>query len=145
MFLGQYRHSFDEKGRLTIPARYRELLENEGYVVQGFDQNLMVFTVSIFKSLANYLNQAIITDATSRQLKRLFFAHANHVEVDRVGRILIPQYLREWAGLDCEAVVIGSGDYFELWSPEQWDNQEAQLQNAEANSQRFAAFQLTTK
>ena len=145
MFLGQYRHSFDEKGRITIPSRYREILKGEGYVAQGFDQNLMVFTVPVFESLARRLNQANITDSSSRLLKRLFFAHTSYVEVDKVGRILIPQYLREWAGLTEEVMVIGSGDYFELWSPELWKTQEAQLQNADENSQRFAAFQLTTQ
>jgi MraZ protein len=143
MFLGQYRHTFDDKGRLTIPARYRDLLENGAYVSQGLDRNLMVFTKATFERLSLQLNHMNMTDPVVRQLKRIFFANSDYVEVDKSGRILIPQFLRDVSGLDGEAVIVGSGDYFEIWSPGIWEGQEELLKDTEANAQRFVAFNLS--
>ena len=144
MFLGQYRHSLDNKGRLTVPARYRELLEEGAYITQGFDRNLMIWKSSAFESISQRVGQMSITDPASRLLRRLIFSSGERVEVDRAGRILIPQFLRQAAYLDGEAVVVGVGDYFEVWSPSLWDEQAAQLQDTEANAQRFIAFDLTS-
>ncbi|NMB88080.1 MAG: division/cell wall cluster transcriptional repressor MraZ [Chloroflexi bacterium] len=142
MFLGQYEHTIDDKGRMTIPARYRDLLEDGAYITQGFDQNLMVLTATSFEEMYNRVNQMSMTDPTARQLKRLIFSHANRVEVDRLGRMLIPQYLRQAASIDGAAVVVGVGDYFEIWSPDNWASQTDNLLDAEANAQRFAALNL---
>ncbi len=143
MFLGQYRHSFDDKGRLTIPARFREPLEKGAYVIQGFDKNLMVFTAETFEKISQQLNRMNMTDPTVRQLKRLFFANADFIEKDKAGRVLIPQFLREVAGVQTETIIVGSGDYFEIWAPEQWENQESLLKDTDANPQRFMAFNLS--
>jgi MraZ protein len=145
MFLGQYRHNFDDKGRLTIPARYRELLENGAYVSQGLDRNLIVFTKDRFEHLTLQLNRMNMTDPAVRQLKRIFFANSNYVEVDKAGRILIPQFLREVSGLNGEAVIVGSGEYFEIWSPEIWAGQEELLKDTESNAQRFVAINLSAE
>jgi MraZ protein len=142
MFLGQYRHTIDNKGRLTIPARYRELLVEGAYVIQGFDQNLMVLTPSAFDSVSRRVSQMSMTDPTARQLKRLLFSTGDKVEVDRSGRILIQQFLREVAGLDSEAIVVGVGDYFEIWAPEVWEQQATLIKDVDANAQRFVAFDL---
>ena len=142
MFLGQYRHTIDNKGRLTIPARYRELLVEGAYVIQGFDQNLMVLTPSAFNSVSRHVSQMSMTDPTARQLKRLLFSTGDKVEVDRSGRILIQQFLREVASLDSEAIVVGVGDYFEIWAPEVWEQQATLIKDVDANAQRFVAFDL---
>ncbi len=142
MFLGRYEHTIDDKGRLTIPVRYRELLAEGAYVTQGFDHNLMVLTQSSFDQVYAYINQISLTNPDARLLKRLIFSSAEHVEVDKVGRILIPQYQREFAQLESRAILVGSGDYFEIWSPEEWERQNESLQNTEANEHRFAAFDL---
>jgi len=144
MFLGQYQHNLDNKGRLTIPARYRDLLEAGAYVTQGFDTNLMVWTVSAFETISRGVNQISITDPSSRLLRRLIYAHGERLEVDRAGRILIPSYLRQAANLEGEVVIVGVGDYFEIWSPEKWSEQLTQLQDGQANAQRFEAFDLAT-
>lgn len=145
MFLGQYHHTIDNKGRLTIPARFRELLAAEGaYITLGFDQNLMVLTVPSFDQIYQRINHTSMTDPTARLLKRLIFSGADQVGVDKTGRILIPQFLREAAELDSEAVVVGVGDYFEIWSPELWAGQMAQIEDAEANAQRFMALDIST-
>ncbi len=144
MFLGQYRHNIDDKGRLTIPARYRELLQDGAYVLQGFDRNLMLMTAPTFEQVYRRVNQMSMTDPTARQLMRLIFAAADRVDVDKTGRILLPQFLREVSGIQGEAVVVGVGNFIEIWTPEDWAEQVAMLQDAEANAQRFAAFDLST-
>jgi MraZ protein len=143
MFLGRYEHNIDEKGRLTIPARFRELLENGAYVTQGFDRNLMVLTAPAFERISQRVNQLSMTDPVARQLKRLIFAGAERCEFDRAGRMLLPQFLRESVHLNGAAIVVGAGDYIEIWSPEQWAEQNELLQDAEANAQRFAALDLS--
>ncbi|MDH5507447.1 MAG: division/cell wall cluster transcriptional repressor MraZ [Anaerolineae bacterium] len=143
MFLGQYQHNIDEKGRLTIPARFRELLSDGAYVTQGFDANLMVLRAPTFEFISQRVNQMSMTDPVARELKRLLFSTADRVETDKNGRILIPQFLREVAGLDGEAMLVGVGDYFEIWSPQPWQQQISQLQDTGANAQRFAALDLS--
>lgn len=143
MFLGQFEHTVDEKGRMTIPARFRELLEGGAYVTQGFDSNLIVLPTGAFQQIYQRVNQLSMTDPTTRQLKRLIFSYATRLEFDKAGRILLPQFLRETAGLDGAAVVVGVGDYFEIWSVQHWADQNDNLRDADANSQRFAALDLS--
>ena len=142
MFLGRYEHTIDEKGRLTIPARYRELLENGAYVTQGFDHNLIVLPAPSFEQMYVHVNEMSMTDPNARQLKRLIFSSAERCEFDRAGRILLPQFLRESVGLDGSATLVGVGDYFEIWSPHGWAQQNELLQDTETTTQRFAALNL---
>jgi MraZ protein len=144
MFLGQYQHNLDNKGRLTIPARYRELLEEGAYLTQGFDRNLMVMTVAAFEAFSQRVRGMSITDSKARLLKRLLFSSGERVEVDKAGRILIPQFLRQAADLDGEAVVVGVGDYFEIWSPEHWKEQAVKLQDADTNADLFSVFDISS-
>ncbi len=146
MFLGQYQHSLDSKGRLTIPSRFREAMIADGaYVTQGFDCNLMVLTVPAFEHISQRVNQLSMTEPTARLLKRLIFSTAELVEVDKAGRILIPEFLRFATRLESEAIIVGTGDYFEIWSPGLWAEQTAKLQDADANAQRFALLDLSTE
>ena len=143
MFLGQYQHNLDEKGRLMIPARYRELLAAGAFVTQGFDKCLMVMTDIYFGQVYDRINAMNLADPTARLLRRLILSNAYPVEVDKVGRILIPQNLRQVIALNGEAIVAGQGDYFEVWSPAEWDAQINQLQDVETNNQRFATLDLS--
>ena len=146
MFLGRFYHNLDDKGRLTIPASFRNLLlaESGAYVLQGFDQNLMVLPSSTFESLSRRVNQMSMTDQAARLLRRLIFSTADRVEVDKAGRILIPQFLRQAAGLESGVVIVGSGEFFEIWSPEYWNAQAEQLQDTQSNALRFSALNLTS-
>ena len=145
MFLGKYKHALDIKGRLTIPSRFRELLAADGaYITQGFDHNLMVLPPTAFEKIYERVNRMSMTDNNARMLKRLIFASAEKVDVDRAGRILIPEHLRQLADLESEAIVVGLGDYFEIWAPEPWEEQLATLNDSEANAQRFAVLNLST-
>lgn len=144
MFLGQYFHSLDQKGRLTIPAKYRELLGGEVIITKGFDMNLLVMPSEVFESWANQINDQNYADPNARLLRRYLFSNGEQVEVDRTGRILIPQYLREKANLNTEIVIVGVGNFFEIWSKENWEQHKLVLDEAEGDVARFIDFQLTT-
>lgn len=145
MFLGQFQHNLDEKGRLMVPARFRELLEGGAYITQGFDRCLMVMTETYFKQVYDRVNAMNLADPTARLLRRLIFANAYPVEVDKVGRILVPQNLREFIGLNSEAIVAGQGGYFEVWTPTAWNDQMKQIQDTDANNQRFSTLNLSNQ
>ena len=144
MFLGQYQHNLDDKGRLMIPARYRDLLAAGAFITQGFDRCLMVMTDAYFQDVYARINSMNIADSTARLLKRLILSNAYPVEVDRVGRILVPQNLREFLTSESgELIVAGQGEYFEVWTPAEWQAQMEKLQDVEANEQRFATLDLS--
>jgi len=143
MFTGHYQHNLDDKGRLMIPARFRESLEGEAYITQGFDKCLMVMTGDYFKQVVERLGAMTITDPTTRLLRRMILANAFPVEVDKVGRIVVPQPLRAFIEIEGEAIVAGQGEYFEVWTPAAWNEQMAQIQDTEANNQRFATLDLS--
>ncbi len=144
MFLGQFQHNLDDKGRLMIPARYRDLLAAGAFITQGFDKCLMVMTDAYFKEVYERINNMNMADASARMLRRLILSNAYPVEVDKVGRILVPQNLREFLGITSgELTVAGQGDYFEVWTPADWKTQMDNLQDVEANQQRFATLDLS--
>ncbi len=147
MFLGRYEHTIDEKGRITIPVRYREELADGGYVCQGMDQNLMVLKSSLFDHLVSQLEVLSVTDPNTRQLQRLLFSTAEHLTFDRSGRMLLPDFLREVAQLQLEggAVLVGVGNYFEIWSPGLWVQQKEELQDGNITRQRFAPLNLSMR
>lgn len=142
MFLGQYRHSLDSKGRMIVPARFREGLDGGLYLSQGFDHNLRLLPENIFVSIYERITTMSSTDPTARQLRRLIFSTAQQVDVDGNGRILIPKYLRDVARLENEVVIVGIGEAIEIWSPEAWKQQNQMLLDAEANAERFAALDV---
>ena len=145
MFLGEYRHSIDNKARLTVPARYRELLDDGAYILRGFDRNLMVLTTKAFEAISHRLDQMSMTDPLARGLRRLIIGSATHLEVDKAGRILIPDFLCQKAGITCdkEAILVGQGSYFEIWSSDEWALQQQVLDQAEANTERFKVLDLS--
>jgi MraZ protein len=143
MFLGQQEVSVDEKGRITIPARYREILGEEGaYITRGFNHNLIVLPTTSFERIYAKVNKTSITDPAAQKFKRFFFANASKIEFDRIGRILLPMFLREITDLKEQAVVVGAGDYFEIWSVDLWRQQEESYED-DNFSQLFATLDLT--
>jgi MraZ protein len=144
MFLGQFQHNLDDKGRLMIPVRYRDLLEGGAFITQGFDRCLMVMNETYFKQVYERIEAMNLADPTARILRRLILSNAYPVEPDKIGRILVPQNLRGFLGIESgELIVAGQGDYFEVWTPTLWQEQMAQLQDTEANNQRFSALDLS--
>jgi MraZ protein len=142
MFLGQYRHSLDDKGRMIVPARFRDLLTGTIYLTQGFDQNLRILPEAAFVSIYERVTEMSSTNPTARQLRRLIFSTAQQVDIDNNGRILIPKYLRDVAHLTSEAIVVGVGEALEIWSPDAWNSQNSLLQDADSNAERFAALDI---
>ncbi len=146
MFLGEYRHSIDNKDRLTVPVRYRELMDEGAFIVRGFDRNLMVLTTKAFEAITHRLDQMSLTDPLARRLRRLVIGSASRLEIDKAGRILIPDFLCQIVGLTCDhdAVLVGQGSYFEIWSTDEWALQQKELDEAEANTERFKVLDLST-
>lgn len=142
MFMGQYEHTIDPKGRLMIPAKFRELLGDGAVVTKGFEQNLMVLPPSAFDATTKRIEELSVTVRAARLLQRQIFGFAQQVSLDKLGRILIPAFLRESAGLNEAVIVVGMSNFFEIWSPEQWQEQLRDLENPEADEQRYAAFNL---
>ena len=143
MFLGQFQHNLDEKGRLMIPAPFRQSLEGGAFISQGFDRCLMVMTEAYFGQVYERINAMNLADPAARLLRRMILSTAYQVELDKVGRILVPQNLRQYAGFDGEAIVAGQGKYIEVWSPAEWNKQMNDLQDTEATSQRLSTLNLS--
>jgi len=120
MFLGEYTHTIDEKGRLTIPAKFRGLLASGLVVTRGFDQNLMLFPLDGWQELAQRISERPLADEDLRMFRRRVFSGATDLQPDRQGRILLPPYLREFAGINGDVVIAGMFNYLELWSTEAW-------------------------
>lgn len=118
---GTYTHSVDEKGRVTLPARFRELLGDRFVVTRGFDQCLFVYPEAEWAGLEDKLAGQPLGGSDARAFKRLFFASACDAEPDRQGRVLLPQHLREHARIDREVVIIGVSDRVEIWARDRWE------------------------
>ena len=129
MFTGEYRHSVDEKGRIAVPAKFRTQLEDGAVISRWLDGCLAIHTRTGWDLLSTKVSGLPITDAGSRLFQRYVFAGAFEADLDRQGRVVVPAYLREWAGLDDEAVVVGSRDHAEIWSPARWDDYRTALES----------------
>jgi MraZ protein len=129
MFLGEYTHTIDDKGRLTIPAKYRALLAAGLVVTRGFDQNLMLFPLDGWEELAASIAQRPLSDESVRSFRRRVFSGAIDLTPDRQGRILLPQYLRDFAGIDGEVVIAGMFNYVEIWAVDAWETVRASIED----------------
>lgn len=120
MLLGEYQHTLDTKGRVTIPAKLRGELAAGLVVTRGFDQNLVAYPLSEWEALASKIMQQPLSDRTARDFRRRFFSNATDLTPDRQGRILLPVNLREFAGIATDVVIVGMFDHIEMWSKETW-------------------------
>lgn len=134
----------DARNRITVPASFKAELTGGAYMTQGFDRNLQVLTASAFEQLYRQATALNIADPLARLLLRLFLSSALELPQAKTS-IAIPDNLREFAGLKQNVLVIGQGDYFEIWAPDLWSQQEAELRNVEANATRFAGLTLGTR
>jgi MraZ protein len=115
MFLGEHQHSLDAKGRVILPARFREQLEGGAVMTKALDGCLSVFPIAEFRQRARRLQDARSRGSRERQAARTFFAGAVEIAPDKQGRVAIPQSLREYAALDRDVIVAGNFDHIELW------------------------------
>lgn len=135
MFLGEYEHTLDDKGRLAIPARFREELGESVVITRGLDHCLMGFTQTYWSQLAGQVSGLALGEFNARNIRRLLFGSATEQQMDRQGRIVVPQTLRERASLGDAVVVVGLNTYFEIWSRARW---EALQQDMDDNSGALA-------
>lgn len=141
MFLGRYNHSLDAKGRVAIPARFRDLLGSDAVITRGIDRCLSLYPMNAWNPLAEKVSSLSISDPDARAFRRMVFAEAANVELDKQGRINIPSDLRQFAGLDTEVLVVGMHTYVELWSPDAWATQaEMMEQEGSGIAQRLATL-----
>jgi MraZ protein len=136
MFLGQYTYTLDDKGRLTIPSRFREELSGRVVVTRGLDRCLSVYPTDVWREIAQKVTALPITNPRGRSLRRIFFADAIDAQLDTHGRILIPDRLRTIGDLELssEVTIIGLDSFIELWNPDRWEATSAnQLEAVEQN------------
>ncbi|MGM0420722.1 MAG: division/cell wall cluster transcriptional repressor MraZ [Bacillota bacterium] len=121
MFMGEYIHSMDNKGRVTMPAKFRDELQGEFVVTRGLDNCLFLYPLDEWKELEKKLKELPITRKNARSFVRFFFSGANQSGLDKQGRINLPNNLTKYAGLSKEVVIIGLANRIELWAKEKWD------------------------
>lgn len=120
MFMGEFQHAMDDKGRLAMPVKFREELGQAFVVTRGLDRCLFVYPSPEWEILENKLKSLPMTRADARSFTRFFFSGASECELDKQGRILVPSTLREYAGLDKDCVVLGVSNRVEIWSGSNW-------------------------
>lgn len=121
MLMGEYHHNIDDKGRLTIPSKFREDLGDKFVITRGLENCLFAYSENDFQKIVTKLQQIPFTKKDARQFMRFFLSGATTVEIDKQGRINISTPLISYANLKKECVVIGTGDRLEIWSSEGWD------------------------
>ncbi len=120
MFIGEYRHTIDTKGRLIVPAKFRELLGDEFVITRGLDGCLFVYPKEEWEAIEVKYREVSQFSKDARKFARFFFAGAAACEADKQGRILLPAVLREFAGIEKEIVLAGVVSHIEIWSKERW-------------------------
>ena len=139
MFMGEYNHTIDAKGRVIVPSKFRETLGDEFVVTKGLDGCLFVYD---HQEWAEKLKALPITNKDARAFVRFFLAGAASVEVDKQGRILLPGSLRDFAALAKDAVLIGVGSRIEIWSKERWE-EAASFDDMDAVAEHMADLGLS--
>lgn len=122
MFKGEYNHTLDAKGRLIVPSKFRELLGDEFVVAKGLDGCLFVYPSEEWQAIEERFRSAPQGTKDVRKFMRTFFAGAVDCEVDKQGRILLPEKLRQHAGLEKDVVLAGVFNHIEIWSQERWED-----------------------
>ena len=124
MFYGEYEHSMDRKGRLIIPSKFREVFKENYverfFVTRGLDTCLFVFAEDEWKKQESRFRSLSFTNREARQFNRIYFSGACEVTCDRQGRILVPQYLKDFAKIKNDAIVVGVSNRMEIWAKDQW-------------------------
>ena len=130
MLLGEYNHNLDPKGRMAMPAKFRDKLAAGAIITRGIDNCLFVFANAEWEELAKKLMALPLAQANSRAFVRLMMAGATDVAVDAQGRILVPDYLRKYAGLKKEVVVAGLYNRIEIWDRDTWQSYKTKTESS---------------
>lgn len=130
MFMGEFQHNIDIKGRMIVPAKFREDLGSRFVVTRGLDQCLFIYPMNEWEEVESKLKKLPLTKKDARAFTRFFFSGAVECDVDKQGRINIPQNLRTYADLEKECVVIGVSNRVELWSKQIWETYFSESENS---------------
>jgi len=141
MFIGEYSHNLDEKGRLAVPKKFRSDLSKGAVVTRGLDNCLFLYTKTEWGKLANKLASLPFSQSKARAFSRLMLAGAMDVIVDKQGRVMLPEYLRSFAGLKKSVVVAGLYNRLELWDQKNWEAYKIQAEK-ESTSISEQMFEL---
>jgi len=142
MFIGLHTLPLAPQGQLPLPGGFRQFLGERAYLTQGFDRNLLLLSEQAFQKIYAGLKGTNLTDPTGRLLSRLLLGSAVELRVDADGVVQLPKNLMEYAALDGKVVLLGQGDFCEIWAPALWEKQASLLGDGDANAARFAGFHL---
>ncbi len=144
MFLGHHFTKLKKSNRLSFPSNWKKTISSGVYLTQGFDQNILILTPNTFQEIYTRITALNITDPLARLLLRMFLSTASYIESGENETISLPQNLLGYANLDSNVVVVGQGEYVEVWSSDLWQQQQSEIQDSHANAQRFSAFTIST-
>lgn len=130
IFLGRYDHRVDPQGRISIPTRFREAFKPGLVLTKGYEPCVVVFTPTGWEEFAQRIASLSMNQARARRLRRMTFGNAFNLELDRQGRVLLPAPLRQYAGIDEEVVIVGNGDYVEMWDAAHWVEEIARVEES---------------
>ena len=120
MFIGEYQHNIDEKGRLAVPVKFRRELSRGAVVTKGLDDCLFLYSLKEWKAIAEKLSKLPINQANTRAFARLMLAGAMDVQIDKQGRVVLPDYLRKYAALNKKVIISGLYSRLEIWDEKKW-------------------------
>jgi MraZ protein len=143
LFLGHHFTQLKNSNRLPIRSDWKKLISSGVYLTQGFDQNILIMTPNTFQEIYARLAALNITDPLVRLLLRMFLGTANYIENVENETISLPQDLLGYANLESNVVVVGQGEYVEVWSSDLWQQQQAEMQDSQANAQRFSSLTIS--
>jgi len=130
MFIGEYPYSIDDKKRLAIPAKFRKVLNKKAVITRGLDQCLFLYPVKEWQALAKKLSSLPLSQADARGFARLMLTGAMDVTIDNLGRILVPDYLKEYAALEKKVVIAGVYNRIEIWDAQKWQQYKKKTETA---------------
>lgn len=143
MLLGLYPSILETDNRIALPEGIQEDYKDGLYITQGFDRNIMVLTMDAFEMIYDRITSLNISDPIARLLLRMILGTARMTALDNQGKIPIPEELKQFANLERDVILVGQGEYVELWSPDAWMMQKEQLSHVEPD--RFSALHISTQ
>ena len=129
MFIGEYSYSIDDKKRLAVPPKFRQLLGKKAVITRGLDQCLFVYPLREWKTLAEKLSKLPLAQADARGFARLMLTGAMEVNLDNLGRVLVPDFLKNYGGLQKKVVITGVYNRVEIWDEEKWSEYKKKTEN----------------
>jgi MraZ protein len=128
MLIGEYKHTLDKKKRVALPAKFRKELGKKIIITHGFDKCLFIYPIKEWQGFSDKLSALPVGTSDTRGLNRFMFGGAQETEVDSLGRILIPDFLKEFAGLKTKVVIVGIEKRVEVWDEKSWDSYKERIE-----------------